>query len=70
MVLLMTCTLKVRIFRKVLAIFVSLKRFTVHYFAYQAIDLSGIKLLKGQGKISYLWWCAPDISNYVSVWLG
>ena len=54
MVLLMTCTLKVRIFRKVMAIFVSSTPFTVHYFAYQAIELSGIKLLEGQSKISYL----------------
>ena len=53
-VLLMTCTLKVRIYRKVMAIFVNLKPFTVHYFVYQAIELSGIKLLESQSKISYL----------------
>ena len=53
-VLLMTCTLKVRIYRKVMAIFVNLKPFTVHDFVYQAIELSGIKLLEGQSKISYL----------------
>ena len=41
----MTCTLKVRIFRKVMAIFESLKRFTVHYFAYQAVKLLKLPLM-------------------------